>query len=529
MSAMTANRRSKILAASVVSAIGTGLSRVLGAARDIAIGHVFGAGRASDAFWMAWTVPSLFRRFVADEGLTGALIPGVARAEQEVDTREARRLANGALLALLVAGAAICVVGTVGAPWLVRLIAPGFGSDPEKLELTVTLTRWLFPFVVFVSLVSYCEGLLNFRGHFLVPKIAPGIVSGCIAATTLLLTGGFEEPTYAMVVGVLAGGLTHLLVCVPPLVMRWGLPVPSVRGMRGPRFRFFLKEMGKVAAIGIIAQLNVVLLRVLASFLEEGSMTHYWYANRLVDLTQGTIAVAVSSALLPAVARDAVERNWEGFRENFTEAVRLAAFVLVPVAFVLVGLSRPIVSILFLHGEFSVDAADRTAATLQLLVPFMVALGGINIVKKAYFALDDRTTLLLVGSLGLVFTASAGYLLSTHIGVEGLGLALSVSGVAQLVAYLGILRAKMGEKLGLAALIGPLLKLVAASVPVAAGAMVICMYGDWNRGPAVLRNWIVLAAVLLLAPAAYLILAWILGVREIRDLRRIRAKFGRGD
>jgi putative peptidoglycan lipid II flippase len=173
---VTGNRRSKIFGASVVSALGTGLSRVLGAARDVTIGHIFGAGRASDAFWMAWTIPSLFRRFVADEGLTGALIPAVARAEQEVDTREARRLANGALLALLVAGAAICVVGILGAPLLVRLIAPGFSDDPEKLALTISLTRWLFPFVVFVSLVSYCEGLLNYRGHFFVPKLAPGIV-----------------------------------------------------------------------------------------------------------------------------------------------------------------------------------------------------------------------------------------------------------------------------------------------------------------------------------------------------------------
>jgi len=507
---VTTKRSSNIFGASVVSALGTGLSRVLGAVRDIAIGHVFGAGRASDTFWMAWTVPSLFRRFVADEGLTGALIPGVAQAEQEAGVEEARRLANGALLALLVAGAVICAAGMVGAPWLVRLIAPGFADDPGKLALTITLTRWLFPFVVFVSLVSYCEGLLNVRGHFFVPKLAPGIVSGCIAAAALLLANGFEEPVLALAVGALVGALAHLLVCIPPLVTRWGLPFPSVGGMRGARFRFFLGEMGKVAAIGLIAQLNVVLLRVLASFLEEGAMTHYWYANRLVDLSQGTIAVAVGSALLPAVAHDAAERDWDGFRKNFSQAVRLAALVLIPVACLLIGLARPIVSILFLHGEFSVYAVDRTVATLQLLVPFMVALGGINIVKKAYFALDDRTTLLVVGVMGLVLTTGAGYLLSTRIGVEGLGLALSISGVAQLVAYLGILRVKMGEKLGLSAWASPLLRILVASVPAAVTAVGICMLGDWDQGPASFRNWVVLAAAGLSATAVYVPLVWIL-------------------
>jgi putative peptidoglycan lipid II flippase len=526
---VTENRRSKILGASVVSALGTGLSRVLGAVRDVTIGHVFGAGRASDAFWMAWTVPSLFRRFVADEGLTGALIPAVARAEQEVDTKAARRLANGALFALLVAGAVICVLGILGAPWLVRIIAPGFSDDPEKLELTIALTRWLFPFVVFVSLVSYCEGLLNYRGHFFVPKLAPGIVSGCIAAAALLLANGFEEPVFALAVGVLVGGLAHLLVCIPPLVKRWGIVFPSVRGMRGPRFRFFLGEMGKVAAIGLIAQLNVVLLRVLASFLAEGSMTHYWYANRLVDLSQGTVAVAVGSALLPAVARDAAEGDWDGFRENFSEAVRLTALVLLPVACLLIGLARPIVSILFLHGEFDAVAVARTAGTLQLLVPFMVALGGINIVKKAYFALDDRTTLLVVGAIGFAVTAGSGYWLSMRMGVEGLGLALSVSGVAQLVAYLGILKSKMGEKLALGGLTVPLLKLVAASVPAAAGAAWICTLGDWSQGPTRLSNWAVLVAAGSFATLVYILLAWTLGVREIRDLpSRIRGRHDRG-
>ena len=522
---MTAKKRSGIFGASVVSALGTGSSRIFGAVRDIAIGHVFGAGRISDAFWMAWTVPSLFRRFVADEGLTGALIPAVAQAEKEEGTNAAKRLANGALLALLIAGGLICLAGMLGAPWLVRFIAPGFAADPAKLELTIKLTRWLFPFVVFVSLVSYCEGLLNYRGHFFIPKLAPGIVSACITASALLLATRFEEPVFSLVAGVLVGGLVHLLVCIPPLVKSWGLPLPSTQGMLGPRFRSFFKEMGKVAAIGIVAQLNVVLLRVLASFLQDGSMTHYWYANRLVDLSQGTIAVAVGSALLPVVARDAAERDWAGFRENFGEAIRLASFVLLPTACVLAGLARPVVSILFLHGEFDAVAVEHTAATLQLLVPFMVALGGINIVKKAYFALDDRTTLLYVGLVGLCITAGSGYALSKRMGVEGLGLALSVSSTIQLAAYFGILRWKMGDKLGLAALATPLLKRLLAALPASAAAVWLCTYGEWDRGPTAMRNWVVLVAAGLLAATIYLALAWAFRISLVRDLPgKIRAR-----
>jgi putative peptidoglycan lipid II flippase len=177
-----------------------------------------------------------------------------------------------------------------------------------------------------------------------------------------------------------------------------------------------------------------------------------------------------------------------------------------------------VVSILFLHGQFDAQAVEHTAVTLQLLVPFMVALGGINVVKKAYFALDDRTTLLLVGLLGLAITGVSGYLLSVRMGVEGLGLALSISGTAQLIAYVGILRAKMGSKLGLAVLSPPLLKRLAAALPATGAAVWLCTYGLWDRGPTILRNWIVLAAAGLLAVAIYFALTWVLKVSLVRDL-----------
>jgi putative peptidoglycan lipid II flippase len=520
---MSSERHSPILRASVVSAAGTGLSRVLGALRDVVLSHVFGAGRASDAFWLAWTVPSLFRRFVADEGLTGALIPAVGQAEQEEGTPGARRLAGAALAVLLLAGAVICVGGMLAAPWLVEAFAYGFKSDPAKFELTVTLTRWLFPFVVFVSLVSYCEALLNYRGHFFVPKVAPGVVSGSIAAAALLLSSRFEEPVYSLVVGALVGGLVHFLICLPPLVTRWGAQMPSLGGLGTARFRRLLREMGKVVAIGLVAQANVVLLRLIASFLEEGSITQYWYAARVVDLTQGAVAVGVGSALLPVISRDAAERSWDEFRAHFAEAVHLVAVVMLPAAALLLGLAPAIVSVLFRHGAFDATAAARTSATLQMLVPFMLALAGINIIKKAFFALDDRTSLVAVGAVGLGLTAALGYPLARQLGVSGLGLSLSLSATLQLVFYLAILRRKMGTRLGLRELVVPLLKLFAATVPAAALAVAICGPGRWDRGPASLTNWALLVLAGIGAAATYLVLAWVLDVRELRALlRRIR-------
>lgn len=522
-----ATRRVSILRGFIVSVLGTGFSRILGAVRDISIGHVYGAGAASDAFWVAYTIPNIFRRFVADEGLTGVLIPGVARAEKESEA-EGRRLADAALFTVLVASVVICALGIVGAPWLVRAFAYGFTANPEQFQLTVTLTRWLLPFLVFVALVSYCEGLLNHRGHFFVPKLAPGLVCACLAASALFLSDRFEEPIMALVVGVLVGGVVHLVVCLPPLIRLWGVPRLRALGLSDRRYRAFLGEMGKIVAIGIFAQINILVLRQLAAVLEAGSVTQYWYANRVVDLAQGAIAVGVGSALLPAISQDVANKDWERFRDDFAHAVRLAALVLLPASAVLVVMARPTISVLFLHGEFDQSDADHTAMTLQMMVPFMLAVAGINIVKKVYFAIDDRNTLLIVGGVGVVVTGGVGYALLDRMGVEGLGLALSMSTFVQLVFYLILLRRKLGSKIGLGALVVPLAKLCVAAVPAAAAGWWICSLGAWDRGPGEMLNIAILSGGLAAAGVVYLVLCKVLRVHELEELvRRLRKRLQR--
>jgi putative peptidoglycan lipid II flippase len=237
------------------------------------------------------------------------------------------------------------------------------------------------------------------------------------------------------------------------------------------------------------------------------------------------VAVGVGSALLPVISKDAAARSWDEFRAHLAEAVHLVALVMLPAAALLVGLAPSIVSILFRHGAFDAGAAARTSATLQMLVPFMLALAGINIVKKAFFALDDRTSLLVVGVIGLVLTAGLGYPLATRLGVQGLGLALSLSATLQLLVYLMILRRKMGTRLGLRALVVPLLKLLAAAIPAAALAVLICRAGAWDRGPASVANWILLLVAGLVAGATYVGVAWFLDIEELRALvRRIRGR-----
>ena len=522
---MSNNGRVNFIRAFLASALGTGLSRVLGAARDVVIAGLLGASIASDAFWIAFFVPSLFRRFVADEGLTGALVPALAQAEAEDGEQETRQLASSTLGALMIANVVICVLGVIAAEPLVYALAWSWRDDPEKLAFAIPMTRWMFPFVAMVSIVSYFESLLNFRGHFFVPKIAPGLVSGGIVASALLLGTQLEEPAFSLVIGVLAGGLVHVLVNLPPLFRNWGRLSISFR--MTPRLRRVLYELGKVVIIGIFAQINIVVLRQLATSLPEGSVTYYHNSTRIVDLAQGIVAVAIGSALLPNLSASVAEQSWDRFRSELSGGLRLALFLLVPIAAVVWIWAEPVAALLFRHGKYTWEDVQVTAAAVKYLVPFLLALALTNIVRRVYHALDDRVTLMVVGAFGVALTAGLGFVLSQQMGVPGLALALSLATGAQLLAYLVVLQIRLGSHVGLATLPGPLALITLASAPLIPLLTYIGQYATWPGGPLVWQNWAVLAAGLLAAGVVYLGLAWILRLDEVSRLssallRRLR-------
>jgi putative peptidoglycan lipid II flippase len=519
--------RSRFLRAFASSALGTALSRVAGAARDMALSRLLGASASADAFWIAFTVPNVFRRFVADEGLTGALVPAVARAEAEEDEAAARQLADRLLGAMLLANAVLVVVGMLSAEWLVKAFALSFTEDPDKFALTVEMTRWLFPFVAMVSMVSFFEGLLNHRGHFFVPKIAPGLVSGGIVASAWGLASSFEEPAHALVVGVLAGGLVHVLVHIPVLARHWG-PLRPALGWSDPRVRAVLHELGKVVAIGVFAQINILVLRQLAAAIGDGAITRFWYANRLVDLSQGIIAVAIGSALLPNISSAIAAQDWDTFRAALVHALRLAAFLLLPAAAVLLLFAEPMTAVLFGGGRYTHADVVATAEAVQLLVPFMLAVAAINLLKKVFFALDDRTTLLWVGGFGVTITAVLGWALVSDYGVTGLAMALSGATAAQLLAYVVLLRRELGARLGFGDLVSPLGRMGLATVPVGGALVLAGGLGDWSAGGSV-GNWAIVLGGLGVAAVAYLATAWVLGIEELTTVvGRLRRRVGQG-
>ena len=499
------------------SVLGTGLSRVLGALRDVVIASYFGAGAATDAFYIAFTIPNIFRRFVADEGLTGAMIPALSLAEKDSGERAARTLADQVLGVLLLANVVLCVLGIVFAEAIVLAFASSYAEDPEQLALAVQLTRWLFPFLAMVSMVSYFEGLFNMRGAFFIPKVAPGLVSlGIVLAVTLTGTW-WAHPAHALVAGVLAGGVAHVLLHLPWVGSVWGKVRPAW-GIRDPRLRGVLREMGKVIAIGVFAQLNILVLRQLAVSAGYGGVSWYWNANRVVDLLQGVIAVAIGSAILPGLARSAARGNIAELRDALHGGLRLAGWLLVPAAGGLYVFSVPFVSILFRHGAYTWDDTLVTASTVQAMIGFFLAVAGINIVRRVYYAINDRTTLLAVGATGVLVTLGLGLtLIPTH-GIPGLGYALSIATGLQLIAYLLVLQMRLEGGLQLGRLAPHSLQVASACIPSLMLLYFAKGYGDWALGPADPNNLVVFLLAMLLSVGAYLVTSRLLRIPELMTI-----------
>jgi len=523
--------RPSLLRAFLASSVGTALSRVLGLIRELTLANVVGAGMWMDSWVMAFTFPGMLRRFVADEGLTGALVPAIAKAEQEEGVQAATALAGRVLAALILTGIILSIGGILAAPWLVDWVAAGF--EGEKRALTIQLTQVMFPFAIFVSLVSWCEGLLNHRDHFFIPKIAPGLVSAAVVLAALW--PGHQnalDVIWSVSWAVIVGGAAHLAVCLVPLWRRWGPIRPRLDAMADPRFRRVLSEMGKVAVIGIMAQINVLALRYVASLLEDGAVTWYWNATRLVDFAQGAIAVGVGSALLPVMAKAVAQSDGESFRSSFSSATRLAAVLLIPAGALLLVLHRPITAVLLRHGEYAWHDVTATSAALLMLVPYMWALAGIQIVKKPFFALDRRGELIAVGLVGVLLTAGFGYGLAIpgQMGVEGLSLGLSLGVSAQLVIYLVLLRRLVPGGLGFRSLFTSLIKMVLAAIPAAATAWYIAdpsIDATWAQGPTP-TNILVLGGAGLAAGFVYVAASMALGIESVKRVaQRVIQRFGR--
>ena len=435
------SENSRLLKAAGVVSSATLLSRILGFIRDAVIAWFFGAGFNSDAFIVAFRIPNLLRRLFAEGSLSSAFIPVFTEYVVNQNQEEAFQLARSALRLACVVLAIVTVGGIILSPWIVRLIAPGF--DADKVALTVTLTRLMFPFFFCIGLMALCMGILNVLGHFAAPALAPVVLNLSIIGSVLLLSPRMNTPVLGLALGVLAGGLLQLILQLPVLVKKgfrfWQKARLMHAGLKKVGMSLFPIILG-----GAVYQINLFISTLLASLLPEGSVTYLYFADRLVQFPLGIFAIAVSTAVLPSLSRHAASRADDELRRTFAHALKLVFFITVPSTVGLIVLREPIVALLFQRGEFDATATILTSQAVLYYSLGLWAFSGVKIVAATFFALQDVRTPVFIAVISIIANIVLGVILMKPMTHGGLALATSLASMLNLGLLAYALRARVG-------------------------------------------------------------------------------------
>ena len=421
------------------------LSRILGFFRDMILAYVLGAGISADAFYVAYRLPNMMRRLFAEGSMTMAFVPVFSRLREEVGDEKAFAMPRSAMVWLLIILGVLTTLAIVFARPLTKLITPGFTDDPALFELTVELTRIVFPYIIEISAVALCMGVLNSYGHFLAPALATSELN-----TIIILGAGVAwlfhlDVAHTLAWSVVIGGLGQVFMQQPQM-KKFGFT------WRGP---WSLRDKG-VARMGLLMlptafgaavyQFNIVIGTLLASYLPTGSISYLYYADRLVQFPLGVFGVAVGTVALPGLSKLASSGKIEEFTATLNASLRLTLFICLPAAAGLIALADPMVRVLFGRGAFGEHAIAATAGALVAYGVGLPAFACVRPLYSAYFALSDTRTPAITAAVCLVVYVIVGLALMGSTGHVGLALATSVSSWVN-VAVLGvILRRKLGDR-----------------------------------------------------------------------------------
>ncbi len=490
-----------ILKAAGVLGSATMLSRVLGMVRDMVTSRLFGAGMATDAFFAAFQIPNMLRRFFAEGALTAAFVPTFSETLVQEGEERARELANLCFSLLTVVVALITLAGIVFSPAIISLMFPGFQVMPGKFELTVLLNRIMFPYLFFISLVALCMGILNTVRHFFTPAISTVFLNITMILAALFLRPFFEYPITALAVGVLLGGLIQLLLQLPvlwkkgfPIRLRFSLSDPKVR-------KIALLMLPATVGVGVY-YLNITVGNILASLLPQGSVSYLYYAQRLFEFPQGVFTVSVAQAVLPTMSRQAAAGDLVAMKDSLNYGVRLTLFVTIPALVGLVVCAEPLMALLFMGGQFNYAMAQQSALALTYYATGLSCVALVRVLAPAFYALKDTRTPVVTAFIAFLLNLGFSLWLMGPLKHGGLALASSLSAFGNMLLLFWLLHRKIGL-LGGRRMLRTALAAAAASLPMAAAAWWLSGLWDWSQPGQKLPGALVLTGVVLTALLVY--------------------------
>lgn len=497
------------------------LSRVLGFVRDTVIARVFGAGLASDAFFVAFKIPNFLRRLFAEGAFSQAFVPILAEYKNKRGEPELHDLIHYVSGMLALALVVVTAIGVMCAPFIVYLSAPGFAASPEKFDLTVTLLRITFPYIFFISLVALAGGILNTFSRFAVPAFTPVLLNVSFIVFTLWLAPYFDPPAKALAWAVFGGGVLQLAFQVPFLVRLKALPRFKLN-FRHEGMRRVLRQMVP-ALFGVsVGQISLLLNVIFASFLLTGSVSWLYYADRLMEFPAGMLGVALGTILLPSLSKHYASQSPQEYSALLDWGMRLTFLLAVPAAVALALLALPLIATLFMYGKFTAADAYATRAAVWAYSVGLLGLILVKVLAPAFYARQDIRTPVKIAVWSLVVTQALNLALIVpfkHAGLAlatGLGSCVNAAALYYLLHRRGIHQPRPGWAMFL-------LKLLIAVV-----SMGVVLW--WTA--AAPERWIAASAsqrvlwllgLVPLGAAVYFAALWLLGFR-VKDFKRYETR-----
>ncbi|MDQ5914202.1 MAG: putative peptidoglycan lipid flippase [Pseudomonadota bacterium] len=402
------------------------LSRILGFVRDFVIARAFGAGMMTDAFFVAFKLPNLLRRLFAEGAFSQAFVPILGEYRNKKGEEETKRLVDHVATLLFLALLVVTAVGVVAAPILVYISAPGFAADTEKFELTVTLTRIAFPYILFMSLVALAGGILNTWSRFALPAFTPVLLNVSFIVMALFAAPWFDPPVLALGWAVFIGGILQLALQIPALAGIGMLPRFSI-DWKDEGVRRVLKLMAP-ALLGVsVSQISLLINTIFASFLGPGSVSWLYYADRLMEFPAGMLGVALGTILLPSLAKYHASNNSDEYAKLLDWGLRLTLLLAAPAAVGLALISVPLISTLFFHGAFT---STDVFSTREALVAYSFGLLGLILVKvlaPGFYARQNIRTPVKIALVSLFATQAMNLAFVWHLKHAGLALAIGLA------------------------------------------------------------------------------------------------------
>ncbi len=521
------------------------LSRITGLVRESVMSTLFGAGQAKDAFDIGFRIPNLTRDLFAEGALSSAFVPTFTKYLTTKGKDEARELYNLVATAILLIVGVFSLLGMLFSPQLVELFASSFHKIPGKFELAVRLTRIMFPFLLLVALAAQAMGVLNACKQFGVPALS-SVWFNVGSVTFGLLAGRWLGPVLhiskieGMAYGVVFGGLLQLLFQVPALIRAGFRFWPAIQ-WNHPGFRNVLRLMGPAILGNASVQINNLINTNFATGITDasghvmnGPVSWLGYAFRFMQLPLGLFGVAIATASLPAISRNAAADDMPGFRETLSHALSLVMLLTIPSAVGLAILGDAMIALIYQHGEFKPFATHQVATALSCYAVGLTGYAAVKVLAPAFYALNDARTPMMVSTVSIVvnFLVASTMIRLFHLGHRGLALATSSVALFNFFLLLMLIRGRIGGVKG-PTLLRTFGKIAAASALLAG----VCFSSDyWIRaiaGAHLFGLLLNLTVSITLGAASFYAACLLLGVEELETaqaaiagpiLRRLRPR-----